>query len=341
MGPSERAVTPAECIECVSRLLSAEDCAGNEAAIAQVIGAFLGPYARPPLYQRFFNFFQAKGVHVTPVHFYQALPDTRALSEELWETPSEMPGVDLNEAAQLELLETSFARFRDECTLIPSKQTADPNEYYFENGLFGGTDALVLYCMIRHFRPRLILEVGSGASSLMSAKAALKNGSTELVCIEPFPNDSLKAGFPGLTHLIEDKVQNVSKDVFARLNANDILFIDSSHVSKIGSDVNFLFLEIIPRLNPGVIVHVHDIFFPCEYRRDWVLNEFRFWNEQYMLQAFLMFNAEFEVLMSNSVLGFKYRDRLVAAFPNSPWWGGGSFWMRRRNPAFHQHTQTT
>ena len=91
-----------------------------------------------------------------------------------------------------------------------------------------------------------------------------------------------------------------------------------------------MFLEVLPRLKPGVIVHVHDIFLPFEYRRDWVLEEFRFWTEQYLLQAFLMFNSEFEVLMANSYLNYCHQGDLKAAFPNLASWGGGSFWMRRR-----------
>ena len=112
---------------------------------------------------------------------------------------------------------------------------------------------------------------------------------------------------------------------------------------KIGGDVNYLFLEVLPRLKPGVIVHVHDIFLPFDYRRDWVMDEFRFWTEQYLLQAFLTFNSEFEVLMANRYLAHKYPGDVKAAFrnleklradvPSSVRWGGGSFWMRRKPPA--------
>ena len=99
---------------------------------------------------------------------------------------------------------------------------------------------------------------------------------------------------------------------------------------RIGGDVNYLFLEVLPRLKPGVIVHVHDIFLPFEYRRDWVLDELRFWTEQYLLQAFLTFNSEFEVLIANNYLNYYHRQDLEAAFPHLECWGGGSFWMRRR-----------
>ena len=119
-------------------------------------------------------------------------------------------------------------------------------------------------------------------------------------------------------------------DFFSQLESGDILFIDSSHTVKIGSDVNYLFLEVLPRLRPGVIVHVHDIFLPFEYRRDWVLEEFRFWTEQYLLQSFLTFNSEFEVLMANYYLYHYHQDQLKAVFPNLSSWIGGSFWLRRK-----------
>jgi hypothetical protein len=186
------------------------------------------------------------------------------------------------------------------------------------------------YCMVRHFQPRLIIEVGSGFSSLLLGQAAAKNGDAPLVCIEPFPREFLRKGFPGLRTLVEKNVQQIDLEFFSQLDPGDILFIDSSHTVKIGGDVNYLFLEVLPRLKPGVIVQVHDIFLPFEYRRDWVLDEFRFWTEQYLLQAFLIFNSEFEVLLGNYYLSHYHAQQLKAVFPELPRWIGGSFWMRRK-----------
>jgi len=156
--------------------------------------------------------------------------------------------------------------------------------------------------MVRYFKPRLIIEVGSGFSSLVMGRAAAKNGNAPLVCVEPFPREFLRERFPGLQTLVERNVEQIDLEFFSQLRSGDILFIDTSHTVRIGGDVNYLFLEVLPRLNPGVIVHVHDIFLPFEYRRDWVLDEFRFWTEQYLLQAFLTFNSEFEVLLANYFL---------------------------------------
>jgi Methyltransferase domain len=283
-------------------------------------------------FREIFRNWEGHGFHVTPVHFYQPIPDTRSLPESLWNKPSELVGIDMNDAEQLDLLRNQFPKFRNEYDRFPAEPTGEPGRFHFKNGLFNGTDALVAYCMFRYFQPRLIIEVGSGFSSLVAAEAITKNKNSALICIEPFPLDFLRQGFAGLHSLIEKKVQDIDPDFFSQLDSGDILFIDSSHTIKIGGDVNYLFLEVLPRLKPGVIVHVHDIFLPFDYQRKWVMEEFRFWTEQYLLQAFLTFNSEFEVLMANSYLGHYHKEDLKTTFPDSPWWGGGSFWMRRRRP---------
>jgi methyltransferase family protein len=286
-----------------------------------------------------FQNWERHGFHVTPVQFGQPIPDTQSLPESLWSRPSELVGIQMNEAAQLNLLR-SFSKFRDEYEHFPTGKRQEHNQFYLGNRLFDGVDALVAYCMIRHFQPRLTIEVGGGFSSLVLGKAADKNKNSRLICIEPFPREFLREGFPGLQSLIEKKVQDMDVEFFSQLESGDILFIDSSHTVKIGGDVNFLFLEVLPRLKPGVIVHIHDIFLPFDYRRDWVIDDFRFWSEQYLLQAFLTFNSEFEVLMANRYLAQRYLEDLKAAFPslahlkaarpNSVEWGGGSFWIRRK-----------
>jgi hypothetical protein len=293
--------------------------------IAAVMPVCLGSLQFRDLFQDW----ERRGFHVTPARFNQPIPDTQSLPETLWSRPSELVGIRMNEAAQLNLLR-SFSEFRDEYQHFPAAQTQEHNQFYLGNRLFDGVDALVAYCMIRHFQPRLIIEVGSGFSSLVLGQAAEKNKTSELICIEPFPREFLRKGFPRLQSLIEKKVQDISLEFFSQLASGDILFIDSSHTVKIGGDVNYLFLEVLPRLNPGVIVHVHDIFLPFEYRRDWVLDEFRFWTEQYLLRAFLTFNSEFEVLLANYYLSRYHEAHLRATFPDLPRWIGGSFWMRRK-----------
>ena len=284
-----------------------------------------------------FSLFQKLGYHITPNHFYYPIPDTTRLKDDLWLKHSELDGIDINEEKQLELLSLFEASFKNEYERFPRGKTDIPYEYYLGSGAFESVDCEILYCMIRHFKPRRIYEIGSGYTTYLSAQALLKNAKEnssyqcELVAIEPYPNETLKAGFPGLSRLIPKEVQEVPLTEFKKLTANDILFIDSSHVLKIGSDVQYEYLDILPRLNKGVIIHVHDIFLPAEYLKNWVLQNRWFWNEQYLLQAFLAFNDSFEVLWAGSYMHLNHPEKLGKAFSSynreKTW--PGSFWMRR------------
>jgi len=269
-------------------------------------------------WHRVFDVWEKHGFHVTSNHFHMPIPDTRLLGDKLWKSKSELVGIKMNVTKQLELLTQVFPVYQKEYE-FPRTETDTPNEYYVENGAFGSFDAEVLHCMIRHYQPKKIVEVGSGFSTLVSANASKLNKEdgvkTELFAVEPYPNVTLKKGFPGLTELIQKPVEQVDLDYFSQLGENDILFIDSSHVVKIGSDVNYLYLEVLPRLKKGVIVHVHDIFFPSEYPKGWVLSNHVFWSEQYLLQAFLTFNYAFEVLWASYYMHQKYPNELKSAFP--------------------------
>jgi hypothetical protein len=283
-----------------------------------------------------FNLCQTLGFHITPVHFYQPIPDTRTLKDELWTKESELIGIDLSEKEQLSLL-SLFIKYKEEYEKLPRKKTSIPYEYYINNSIFGPVNAEILYCMIRFFRPKKIIEIGSGMSSFLIAQTIQKNmkddGSyeCEYTVIDPYPNDILSRGIPVLTKLIQSGVEEVPITLFEKLNENDILFIDSSHVIKIGNDVQVEYLEILPRLKRGVIIHIHDIFLPMDYPKNWILKEKRFWNEQYILQAFLAFNDKFKVIWASNFMHLKHPDILAASFnsykqrPSSP----GSFWIKR------------
>jgi len=277
----------------------------------------------------YFPFWEQNGFHITPNHFYQPIPDTRMLKNKLWEKESKLVGIDMNSEFQLHLLQNVFPKYSDEYNKFPQNKTDIPYEFCFNNSSFSGTDALVLYCMVRYFKPEMIIEVGSGYSTFVSANASLRNGNTKLICIEPYPNEILKQGFSGLTDLIPQKVEDVDLDFFSELESGDILFIDTSHVVKIGGDVNFLYLEVLPRLKKGVIVHIHDIFFPMEFPKSWVLDLHLFWTEQYLLQAFLAFNSAFKILFCNSYMGLKYHSEMKSTFPYSSFYGGGSIWIQK------------
>lgn len=191
--------------------------------------------------------------------------------------------------------------------------------------------------MIRHFKPRRIIEIGSGTSTGVSAMTIQKNHQetgieASLIAIEQHPEQQLIDGFPGLSELRQIPVQDVPLAEFERLGENDILFIDSSHMLKTGSDVQYEFLEIIPRLRKGVVVHVHDIFFPYDYPRFFPMEWSMFWNEAYLLQAFLAFNPAFEVLWSSSYLHHYHPSALQQAFSRHDPQKAipSSLWMQRK-----------
>lgn len=302
------------------------------------------------LFNRIYNFFlrlfikwsfpiwQKIGIHVTANHFYEPIPDTRTLKDDLWSNNSDLVGININEESQTNLLSEFRSMFKEEYEAFPlnKNEVKVPFQYYINNSVFESVDGEILYSMIRLFKPKRIFEIGSGNSTYLSAQAILKNKEEkghecELIAFEPYPNEVLKAGFPGLSKLIASKIQDIPLSEFNKLEENDILFIDSSHVLKIGSDVKYEYLEILPRLNKGVIVHVHDIFLPAEYRKESILNNHIFWTEQYLLQAFLAFNDSFEILWAGSYMHIKYSAKLEAAFSsykrNERW--PGSFWMKK------------
>lgn len=298
--------------------------------MARCAAKLIAPYADGATFPVLFDACQELGVHVTPVHFYSPIPDTRRLEPLPWQRRSEMVGVDMNIDRQLDLVSRVFPQFAGECMDIPPESSGIETDFYFNNNMFEGTDALVLYCMVRHFRPRRVLEAGSGYSSLITLKAAARNGDVRLTCYDPHPPKWLPRVIVPPHRLYQKALQNIALDEILSLKRNDILFVDTTHVARYGSDVSFLFREVLPRLAPGVVVHLHDIFLPGDYPSHWLRDKGFFFNEQYLLHCFLAFNDSFEVLCCNSLLGADHLEMLKSTFPNSsPWWGGGSFWMRR------------
>ncbi|MEO5753884.1 MAG: class I SAM-dependent methyltransferase [Chthoniobacterales bacterium] len=299
--------------------------------LAELLAQVLPFCLRRKEFGRWFKLWEAHGAHVSRVHFYEPIPDSRALPERLWERSQDLVGFDLNEKSQLHFLREVLPRYQAEYEQIPLGQSeAGEGEFYFPNGRFDGLDAIIAYCIIRHFGPRQIIEVGSGFSTLLLARAARANGATTLDCIEPYPVDFLRAGVDGVNSLRTEKVEEVPLAEFDRLAAGDVLFIDTSHVVRTGGDVNHLYLQVLPRLRPGVLVHIHDIFLPFEYPRDWIMEDRRFWTEQYLLQAFLIGNTGFEVLVGTAYLSHFHGAELARRLPQAEPGRGGSFWMRRK-----------
>lgn len=279
-------------------------------------------------FNKTFTFWQFLGFQITPVHFYSPIPDVSKLPESLWQTKTSVLGMDFQEAKQIEWLKMVASCYQNEYEALKK---------YPDNTEFGAVDSEVLYSMVRWLKPKKMIEIGSGYSTIIAAQAIVRNEmENEIICqytvIDPYPKKFVSDGFLGLSSLIKKPVQEIALADFEALNAGDILFIDSSHVLKIDSDVQYEFLDILPRLKPGVIIHVHDIFLPAEYPKSWILKEHRFFNEQYILQALLMFNLQFEVLWGSSFMHIKHSDLLkkyIGAYRASDW--PGSFWMKKSN----------
>jgi hypothetical protein len=273
--------------------------------------------------------------HVPPGHFYSPIPnmdDLRSNADRIFgHAPRCLPGIDMREEAQLQLLQ-AFKPYYDEIPFGPHKTAG--LRYYFDNPAYSYSDAIFLYCTIRHFRPRRIIEIGSGYSScvVLDTNDRHFGGEIAVTFIEPFP-DLLYS----LTNLKDDtrvrvigsKLQEVPLEEFAVLEANDILFVDSTHVSKVDSDVNRILLEILPILNPGVLIHFHDIFYPFEYPRAWVIDEGRAWNEAYILRAFLEYNDSFRIVLMNTFLEHFHEPMFQRDLPLCMRNPGGSIWIER------------
>ena len=273
----------------------------------------------------------AVGVFPVRDHYYEPQFHPRHLRLPL-DRPRRLPGLDLDVTGQLALLDKFH--YNDELLEFPLRPRV-PHEFFYLNRSFGAGDAEVLYSTIRHFKPRRIIEIGSGNSTLMAASAIRRNKaespgySCEHVCIEPYEMPWLES--IGV-RVIRRRVEELDLEMFGELQANDVLFIDSSHVMRPQSDVLTEFLEILPTLKPGVLVHVHDIYTPRDYPPRRLLTEVRFWNEQYLLEAFLCGNCEFRVLAALNLLWHDHADRLMAKCPvlaKMPDQEPGSFWMRR------------
>ena len=272
-----------------------------------------------------------------PGHFYSPIvdkADMRRRANQLFPPPPRtLPGIDLNEEGQLDLL-AEFEAFYPE---IPFKHTKQPGQrYYFVNGFYCQSDGVFLYSVIRRFNPKRIIEIGSGFSSacMLDTLDSLGRTDTSLTFIEPYPN-RLKANMQpadfGRCTILESGVQAVDAAVFDQLQADDVLFVDSTHVSKTGSDVNRIIFEILPSLKSGVLIHFHDIFYPFEYPRDWVLNSKGFgWNEDYILRAFLSHNPDFEIIAFNTFLEEFHAPRFSEKMPLCLENPGGSIWLRRK-----------
>lgn len=270
-------------------------------------------------------------VGVFPIlnHYYEPQFDNSSPRLDFSEDRN-LPGIDWNVSGQLETLER-FG-FSHELADIPQDKPA-ATEFYFNNGAFESGDAEYWYQLIRAIKPKRIIEVGSGYSTLMAIKAIDRNHKDdpiyecEHICVDPYEMPWLeKTG----VSVVRKKVEDLDPFVFSKLYENDVLFIDSSHIIRPQGDVLFEYLELLPLLNKGVIVHVHDIFSPKNYLRQWLQDEVRFWNEQYLLEAFLTHNSKWKIVGALNYLHHHHYEKLKSVAPFlSPESEPGSFYIQK------------
>ncbi|MHC4961147.1 MAG: class I SAM-dependent methyltransferase [Planctomycetota bacterium] len=267
-------------------------------------------------------------------HFYSPLPDISRVRNNYPNIVSSdsfsLPGIDLREDFQQNLLHELEAYFR--AFDFQEKETKG-YRYYSENGMFGKGSALVLYSMIRHFQPKRIIEIGSGYTSalMLDVNEHFMDRKIDFTFIEPYPErlySLLREDDKEKSEILTKPLQEVPKHRFEQLKEKDFLFIDSSHVSKIGSDVNRIVFEILPLLHSGVIVHFHDIYWPFEYPLEWI-ELGRAWNEAYLLRAFLQYNKTFEILLFNNLIGHHLENLNRKQHLNLSGLGS-SIWLQKR-----------
>lgn len=270
-------------------------------------------------------------VGVFPIrdHYYEPQFDHRS-SKLDFSQDRNLPGINWNTSGQLEMLE-GFT-FAQELADIPQKRP-ESRTFYLNNGSFESGDAEYWYQLIRAIKPKRVFEVGSGNSTLMAIKAIKRNHKEdpnyecEHLCIEPYEMPWLEE--TGVS-VVRRKVEDIERSFFSKLQENDVLFIDSSHIIRPQGDVLFEYLELLPSLNKGVFVHIHDIFSPKNYLKAWLVDEVLFWNEQYLLEAFLSHNGSWRIVGALNYLHHHHYEKLKSVAPFlTPAREPGSFYIQK------------
>ena len=265
--------------------------------------------------------------YVPAGHFFSPIPSADDRKRVLRSPPAsdDVLGIDLRLPEQLQLVNRLIPHYER----LPFTEQRGKNRYYYDNRPFGHTDGVIYATLLLDRPPSRVIEIGSGYSSalLLDMNDLFFDRRIEATFIEPYPERLRSLARPGDLDgtLRQQGLQSVEVEAFEELERGDILFIDSTHVSKLGSDVNYLFFEILPRLRSGVLVHIHDVFFPFEYPSKWISRGIA-WNEDYLLRGFLQYNNKFRIVLFNHYLSTRHRDLLADAMPMCSL-EGGSFWM--------------
>lgn len=262
-------------------------------------------------------------------HYYEPQFDNRETKQPFSQDRT-LPGLDWNIAEQHKVLATFL--FSQELAHLPQEKP-DTLDFHLNNDTFESGDAEYWYQLIRSIKPRKIFEIGSGNSTLMAIKAIRRNREQDPnynckhICIEPYEMSWLEDTD---VSVVRQKIEDLDIEFFSELEENDILFIDSSHIIRPQGDVLFEYLELLPTLNKGVIVHVHDIFSPKNYPKEWLKDEVKFWNEQYLLEAFLSHNSSWKIIGALNYLHHNHYEKLKSVAPFlTPNREPGSFYIKK------------
>ena len=275
---------------------------------------------------------QDHGLNLIPANFYSSIPSISETLNSYEYTDATPPYLDNRIFDQEKLLE-------ELSSLIPFSADFDPpelgdeencREFFWGNSQFSYSDAMSYYAYVRRIKPKTIVEIGSGFSSLIAIEALRENGTGELKCIEPFPRPFITSlGNESALDLYVVKAQDISAETLnSMLNDGDILFIDSTHTVKTGSDCLHIYLRLLPNITKKIYIHVHDIFLPFGLPQKWLLDSQIHWTEQYLLMAWMIDNPRVSVLFGSAYHERFNRDLLDSLMRRRFISGGGSFWVK-------------
>lgn len=276
------------------------------------------------------------GYYIREFHYYDPLPKFSEITQEQVLKKRVSRAIDWHLNEQVEWTKR-LSKYSTEIQQIKEGEINNI-KFNFFNNFYSELDAAVYYALIREIKPTKIIEIGCGYSTQIAALAIARNQQEEktgeIICIEPYPEPQLIEANLKIQLLVE-RVENIDLNIFQQLSDGDILFIDSTHTVKFGSDVCREILEILPALASGVWIHFHDIFFPYDYPPQWLIEKRLAWNEQYMLEAFLAYNPGFEVILANHWLSVDYPQEVAQIWPGvlnwkDPYHHCAAFWLRKK-----------
>ena len=288
-----------------------------------------GPFVKPSLQRKF----EDHGYHLLKNHFYSPVP---AISEATVGGDDDPVFADALGLTDLHALDAHFFKLLSHSAELKTLPRSSDSGFYWNNPMFPPLDAAIYFGVLREIKPQRVIEIGCGFSTEIAFLAARALPNLSIECIEPFPSERFKLLIPRLAKYSQQKIQDVPLDYFAGLNRGDILFIDTTHVVKHNSDINHIVFHILPRLKPGVVVHIHDIFLPFEYPSRWLSEIGIMWNEQYLILALLMGGSRYKSKVLNYYFSKRHEERLKAIFKDFDIWNltenlggarGASFWF--------------